>query len=133
MLSSGTLGYIGEAQEAVNRAEHGLRLLPFDQSLFYYYMFLNLAFYAKGEYEDSVRWGKMSANENGLYTANHRILIAGLAGLGRLEEAREVVAKMIEIEPEFRLRTYEQTRQPFRHEQIRARYMEHLRTAGLPE
>jgi adenylate cyclase len=133
MLSSGTLSYIGEAQEAANRAEHGLRLSPFDQSLFYYYMFLNLAYYAKGEFEDSVRWGKMSANENGLYTANHRILIAGLAGLGRLEEAREVAAKMIEIEPEFRLRTYEQTRQPFRHEQIRARYMEHLRTAGLPE
>jgi adenylate cyclase len=133
ILSSATLSYIGEGEEAVSRAEHALRLSPFDQSLFTYYMFLNLAFYAKGEYKESVKWGRMSASENGLYTANHRILIAGLAGLERLEEAREVAAKMIKIEPEFRLRTYEQTRQPFRHAQIRERYMKHLRTAGLPE
>jgi adenylate cyclase len=133
ILSSATLSYIGEAQEAVSRAEHALRLSPFDQSLFTYYMFLNLAFYAKGEYKESVKWGRMSANENGLYTANHRILIAGLVGLERLEEAREVAAKMIKIEPEFRLTTYERTRQPFRHAQISERYMKHLRAAGLPE
>jgi adenylate cyclase len=133
ILSSATLSYIGETQKAVSRAEHALRLSPFDQSLFTYYMFLNLAFYANGEYEESVRWGRMSADENGLYTANHRILIAGLAGLGRLEEAREVAAKMMKIEPEFRLSAYELTRQPFRHAQISERYMEHLRMVGLPE
>jgi len=133
VLSSATLSYIGEAQQAIGRAEHGLRLSPFDQSLFSYYMFLNLAFYANGEYWDSVKWGRMSANANGLYTANHRILIAGLAGLERLEEAREVAARMMQIEPEFRLTTYERTRQPFRHPAIRDRYMKHLRAAGLPE
>jgi adenylate cyclase len=133
ILSSATLSYIGEAEEAVSRARHALRLSPFDQSLFSFYMFLNLALYAKGEFDESVKWGRMSFNENSLYTANHRILIAGLVGLGRLEEARDVAAKMIAIEPEFRLRTYERTRQPFRDAQIRERYMEHLRTAGLPE
>lgn len=133
ILSSATLSYIGEAQQAINRAEHALQLSPFDQSLFTYYMFLNLAYYAKGEYEASVKWGQMSASENGLYTANHRILIAGLAGLGRLEEARDVAATMLRIEPEFGLRTYERTRQPFRSQHIRERYMKHLRMAGLPE
>ena len=63
-------------------------------------MFLNLAYYAKGEYEESVKWGQMSASENGLYTANHRILIAGLAGLGRLDEAREVAATLMKIRSE---------------------------------
>jgi adenylate cyclase len=133
ILSSATLSYIGEAEEAVSRARHALRLSPFDQSLFSFYMFLNLALYAKGDFEESVKWGRMSYNENNLYTANHRILIAGLVGLGRLEEARDVAGKMVAIEPEFRLKTYERTRQPFRAPQIRERYMEHLRTAGLPE
>jgi adenylate cyclase len=133
ILSSATLSYIGETQQAISRAEHGLRLSPFDQSLFTYYMFLNLAYYAHGAYEDAVKWGRMSANENGLYTANQRVLIAGLAGLGRLDEAREVAAKMTEIEPQFRLGTYEHTRQPFRHPQIKDKYMMHLRMAGLPE
>ena len=133
ILSSATMSYIGEAQQAISRAEHALRLSPFDQSLFTYYMFLNLAFYAKGEYEESAKWGRMSVSENGLYTANHRILMAGLAGLGRLDEAREVAATMLRIEPEFGLRTYERTRQPFRQQQIKERYMKHLRMAGLPE
>ncbi|WMT73070.1 adenylate/guanylate cyclase domain-containing protein [Bradyrhizobium sp. Ash2021] len=133
ILSSATLSYIGEAEEAVSRAQHALRLSPFDQSLFSFYMFLNLAFYAKGEFAESVKWGRMSFNENGLYTANHRILIAGLVGVGRLEEARDVAARMIRIEPEFRLKTYERTRQPFRDAKIRERYMQHLRAAGLPE
>jgi adenylate cyclase len=133
VLSSATLSYIGEAEQAVRRAEHGLRLSPFDQSLFSFYMFLNLAYYSKGEFQESVKWGRMSLEENALYTANHRILIAGLVGLGQLEEAREVAARMIQIEPEFRLKTYERTRQPFRQAQIKERYMQHLRSAGLPE
>jgi adenylate cyclase len=133
ILSSATLSYIGDAEQAVTRAEHGLRLSPFDQNLFSFYMFLNLAHYAKGDFQESVKWGRMSFEENGLYTANHRVLIAGLVGLGQLEEAHEVAARMIQIEPEFRLKTYERTRQPFRHAQIKERYMQHLRTAGLPE
>jgi adenylate cyclase len=133
ILSSATLSYIGEAEQAVKRAEHGLRLSPFDQNLFSFYMFLNLAYYAKGDFQQAVKWGRMSSEENALYTANHRILIAGLVGLGQLDEAREVAASLIRIEPEFRLKTYERTRQPFRHAEIKERYMQHLRTAGLPE
>jgi len=133
ILSSATLSYIGDAEEAVRRAEYGLRLSPFDQSLFTFYMFLNLAYYAKGDFQEAVKWGRMSLEENRLYTANHRILIAALAGLGQLEEAREVAAKMMEIEPQFRLKTYERTRQPFRHEPTKELYMQHLRAAGLPE
>jgi adenylate cyclase len=133
ILSSATLSYVGDADQAVMRAEHGLRLSPFDQNLFSFYMFLNLAYYAKGDFQESVKWGRMSFEENGLYTANHRVLIAGLVGQGKLEEAREIAVKMMEIEPGFRLLTYERTRQPFRHSQIKERYMQHLRMAELPE
>jgi adenylate cyclase len=133
ILSSATLSYTGETHEAISRAEHGLRLSPFDQSLFTYYMFLNLANYAHGDYEAAVKWGRMSASENRHYTANARVLVAGLVGLGRLNEARDVAAGMIQIEPEFRLSRYERTRQPFRHLPIKERYMEHLRAVGLPE
>ena len=95
-------------------------------------MFLNLAYYAKGDFREFLKVGRMSFEENALYTANHRVLIAGLVGLGQLEEAREVAGSR-SIEPEFRLRTYERTRQPFRHAEIKERYMQHLRTMQLPE
>jgi adenylate cyclase len=133
ILSSGTLSYVGRGAEAIQRAEQGLRLSPSDQSLFYYYMFLNMAHYSTGAYEEAVRWGRMSANENPTYTANHRIMTAGLVGLGRIAEAREVAANLMKLEPDFRLSVYEKTRQPFRVPEIKEKYMEHLRKAGLPD
>jgi TolB-like protein/class 3 adenylate cyclase/Tfp pilus assembly protein PilF len=133
ILSCGTLSYVGRTEEAIRRGQQGLRLSPFDQSLFYYYMFLNLAHYAHGDYAEAMKWARMSASENPTYTANHRIMIADLAALGRIEEARKVATDMMKLEPDFRISAYERTRQPFQHPQIKARYMEHLRLAGLPE
>ena len=133
LLSSATLGYIERGKDAISHAEHGLRLSPFDQSLFYYYEFLNLAHYSNGDYEEAVKWGKMSSRENPRFTANYRYLAAALAALGRIDEAREEAANLIKLEPNFRLSVYERSRQPFRRPEMGARHMEHLRRAGLPE
>jgi len=133
ILSSATLSYVGRAREAVENAERGLRLSPFDRSLYSYYMFLGLAHYAGGNYEEAVKWGRMSASENPSYTANNRILAAALAALDRTAEAHDVVTRMLQLEPHFRLVEYERTRQPFRNADLKTRYMEHLRKAGLPE
>jgi adenylate cyclase len=133
ILSSGTLSYVGQGERAIRHAEHGLWLSPFDQSLFYYYMFLGLAHYANGTYEEAVKWGRMSASENPMYTANARILSAALVALDRIDEAREVAANLMRLEPDFRLTRYLQTRQPFRDPVIKARYLEHLHKTGLPE
>jgi len=133
LLSSATLGYIGRGEQAVSHAEHGLRLSPFDQNLFYYYEFLSLAHYSNGAYEEAVKWGKMSARENPRFTANLRYLAAALAALDRLDEAREAAANLMKLEPNFRLGVYERTRQPFRQPEMSAKHMEHLRKAGLTE
>jgi len=132
ILSSGTLSYVGRGADAVRHAERGLRLSPFDRSLFHHYGFLSLAHYSDGSFEDAVKWGRMSAVENPAYTANLRTLAAALAALDRLDEARDVAAMLMRLEPDFRLELYGRTRQPFRHSRTRARYMEHLRRAGLP-
>jgi len=133
ILSSATLSYVGRGEEAVKHAEHALRLSPFDQNLFYYYMFLCLAYYTIGNYEQALKWGKMSASENPSYTANHRFLIASLAALDRLDEARQVATDLMSREPQFRLGVYERTRQPYRYPEMRESLMRHLRKAGLPE
>jgi adenylate cyclase len=133
LLSSGTLSYVGRAEQAIKHAEQGLRLSPSDGSLYYYYMFLNLAHYAHDDYEEALKWGRMSANENPTYTANHRFLIADLVALGQVDEARAVAADLMRLEPDFRISVYERTRQPFQVPEMRARLLGHLRTAGLPE
>jgi adenylate cyclase len=133
ILSSATLSYVGRGQEAVRHAEHALRLSPFDQSLFYYHMFFSLAHYATENYEEAVKWAKMSLSENWAYTATHRFLAAALAALGRLDEARDAASNLMTLEPSFRLQVYEKSRQPFAHPDIAARLLEHLRKAGLPD
>jgi adenylate cyclase len=124
---------VGRSEEAVRHAEHALRLSPIDRSLFYYYNFLLLAHYAAGNYEEAVKWGRMSENENPAYTANLRVMVAALAALGRQDEAYEVAANLIHLEPNFQIGEYARTRQPFRSLQVSTTFLEHLRNAGLPE
>jgi len=133
VLSAATLAYVGRGDEAVQHAENGLRLSPFDQSLFYYYMILNLCNYVKGDYEEAVRCGKMSASENPKFTANDRFMAAALVALGRIDEARAVGKHLLGLEPKFSLRDYERTRQPLRVAEMGGKLVERLREAGLPD
>jgi adenylate cyclase len=133
LFSSCTQSYIGRAAAAVTQAQHALRLSPSDPDLRLFYNVLGLAHFANGDYEEAARWTRMSAGENPAFTANLRFMIAAVAGLGRLDEAREAAARLMRLEPDFRLAEYLRTRMPFRDPAIRERYMSHLRAAGLPE
>jgi adenylate cyclase len=132
-LSSATMSYLGRCEEAIQFAERGLRLSPYDRSLFYSYMFLGLAHYVAGAYEEAVKWCRMSYSENRLYTANLRPLAAALAALGRVDHARQVVRDLLELEPSFSLRNYMEARQPFHDEKIREHFLSHLQLAGFPD
>lgn len=131
-LSSGTLSYVGRTAEAVRHAEHAVRLSPFDQSLYQFLMFLGMAHYANGNYEEAVKAGRRSMSERPAYTSNLRILSAALAACGRQEEAISVGKQLLALEPGFNLAEYERRLLPFRDATIRALYLDHLRKAGLP-
>ncbi|MFI5014972.1 MAG: adenylate/guanylate cyclase domain-containing protein [Hyphomicrobiales bacterium] len=124
--SAATLAYVGRSEQAIRHAERGLRLSPFDQSLFYYYMVLGLAHYANNSFEAAVKWGKMSASENPNYTANLRVLAASLSALGELDEANRVADQLMRREPQFSVSEWGATLQPFRDEAIKQRYIDDL-------
>jgi len=132
ILSSATLSYIGRSEEAIRHAEHALRLSPFDPALFSYYMFLGIAHYAHGNYDEAVKWGRMSISENPRYTSTLKLLAASLSAQGRILEARTAGEQLLSFEPGFRLATYA-ARQPFRDPHVKASYLGHLLAAGLPE
>lgn len=133
VLSSATMSYLARGEEAVRFAEHGLRLSPYDRSLYLSYFFLGLAHYSRGELEEAVKWCELSRSENPAYTANLRVLAAASAGLGLNEQAGDAAHAMLRLEASFSLKRYEATRQPFADEGIRASFLEQLRAAGLPE
>ena len=132
MWSSGTLAYLGRGDEAVARAEQASRLSPLDQARYLFNTRLALAYYAKGDLEAAVRYSLRARNENPSFSANLRFLAAALGGLGNTEQAKAVVTNLLLLEPDFRLSTYEQGLQPFTDRMLRARFLQDLRTAGVP-
>ena len=130
-LSSGVRAYLGEGREAIARAERGLRLSPVDTQSYFYLLFLALAHYVNGTFEESVIWGRKSMALNPRLCSNMRWLIASLVGLGKQSEARHVAHTMLQVQPRFRISTYAQWC-PLKPE-IRAELLEKLRVAGIPE
>ena len=127
------MSYLGRGEDAVRYAERGLRLSPYDRSLFYSYFFLGLACYGAGRYDEAVKWCRLSLSENPLYTANLRILAAAFAGVGEIDRAKEVAQAMLKLEPAFSLKTYARTRQPFGAPDVTAAFLDHLHQASFPD
>jgi len=129
--SSPTYVYIGDSDEAVRRVEQGLRLSPLDPHIFLPHAYLNLAHYARGEYDEAARWGRRSREENPHYTANLRILAAALAAAGHTDEAHGVARALMAADPAFRVQSFINAyaiRDPDRRERL----TQHLLVAGLP-
>lgn len=133
IVSSATESYLGRGGDAIRMAERGLRLSPKGYDLFFYYNFLSLAHYSAGAYREAVKWARISEIEHPLYTSNLRLLTACLVAVDRIEEAREVADRLMAVEPKFGLQAYVRARLPFRPPELRGRFINHLRQAGLPE
>jgi tetratricopeptide (TPR) repeat protein len=106
-LSSGVYSYTGQTKSAIERAEMGLRLSPVDTQSFFYLVFLALAHYVDGNYDESIIWGRKSAALNPRLCSNLRWLIGSLVAAGKMDEARHFSRAMLEVNPEFRLSTYD--------------------------
>jgi class 3 adenylate cyclase/tetratricopeptide (TPR) repeat protein len=130
-LSSPTFSYLGRPDEAVRRAEKGLRLSPFDQFAYYFRGILALAHYTNGNYSEAARFGRQVMQNRPTFLANLRILAASLGAAGELSEARSVGQSLLAAQPDFRVAAYCANyayREPARRELL----AEHLRAAGLP-
>ncbi|QDL93045.1 hypothetical protein FDP22_15385 [Paroceanicella profunda] len=132
-LSSATLCYVGRAEEAVQHAEYALRLSPHDPDLFQYYDFISLGLYFSGRYAEALSYARRSHAERANYAPNLRLLAACSGALGDVEGARRHGQALLALEPEFALADYAARRCPVRDADYRARFIAHLRLAGLPE
>jgi adenylate cyclase len=128
--SSPTFSYLGEAQMAIQRAEYSLRLSPLDPYTYWIQTALTLAHYINGTFEEAVRWGRKTMAANPRFTANLRFLIASLVAIGRVDEARAIAKRQIELEPNFSVDVY-MARYPLRDEAARQLFAERLIAAGL--
>jgi TolB-like protein/class 3 adenylate cyclase/Tfp pilus assembly protein PilF len=120
---------MGQAEEAIVWNDNAKRLNPRYPGWYNYNA--ALARLWVGRHEEALVLAKSGIAARPKSLAPRRILIATLVETGRMDEAKEEVAKYLEIRPNFRLSTFRNT--PFKHQADQDRYFDALRKAGLPD
>jgi len=131
-LSAVTYCYRGEPNEALKRLKRYNDLAPFDPYSSFYDTIYVIAYTLKGEYEQAVLIGRGVVKVNPNFSASYKPLIAALGHLGRSDEAKPYIDKLLSLEPNFTVERFGQV-YPLRNVTDSERYMEGLRLAGVPE
>jgi TolB-like protein/Flp pilus assembly protein TadD len=130
-LSAATYCYIGEPGIALQRLKRSRDLAPFHP----YWCFLEnvyvIAYLFKGDYEQAVLVGRGAVRANPHFSAGYKPLIASLGHLGRADEAKPYIAKLLSLEPQFTVEHFAKT-YPAKQAGDRRRYMRGLLMAGVP-
>lgn len=130
-LRCATRNWTGDVTGALADGERAMRISPLDPFAFFAEHMLSQAHYFGGDFAAAIEWGRRAESHTPRLTSNLRTLTAALVADDRLDEARQVAARMLAIEPGFGLVRFA-ARSPFAPE-LRATYVTRLRAAGLPE
>jgi len=131
-LHSGiTHAWRGRGADAVRCADHALSLSPLDPMIYYFNSLAGTANLVAERYDRAIELSMRSLRENRLHTPTLRNLAAALALSGRLDEARETMSQLRELEPTLKA-TLLRERYPGRDSPHAARLIDALVDAGLP-
>ncbi len=125
-----TLTFAGDAKEAVELVKKAMRLDPFYPPIID--MYLGRALYFDKRYEKAVPPLETCAARAPKFRACYMFLAPVYAELGRPEEARRVVAKLLEVAPKFTINGSVRTHLPFVTDSMQ-HYIQGLQKAGVPE
>jgi adenylate cyclase len=119
----------GLPEEAVRSYERAIRMSPVDPALHFTFAAMGMAFIELGRFDEAVVAGKKAQRQNPSFPPTDRCLASAFAHLGRDAEAREAVARVLEVDPAYTISRYRA-----RGGQSNTKlYIEGLRKAGLPE
>ncbi len=130
--SAPTYCYIGNPEGALQRLERYRELAPFDPYFSLFEYFYVIAYVFKGDYEQAVAVGRRTVENNPAFVNGYKPVIASLGHLGRVEEAKPYIDKLLAIEPNFTIERFGKV-YPFSRAIDRERYMQGLRLAGIAE
>jgi tetratricopeptide (TPR) repeat protein len=130
-LSALTRAWHGESAMAIEQAELALRLSPFDPLTNQRYMAITIAHFVAGRFEESAVAANRSVQANSRFSPPYWMRAAALAKLGRIDEAKIVAQRLLEVQPQFTIASI--TSAPFANPEILAALGDALRYVGLPE
>ena len=126
------LSIAGDPDEAIKNCEICIRYNPADPANFFRHTGIATAHFRAGQYAEATEWARKSVYRKPNYRIGHALLIASLAQLEQLIDAKEALSNYLEYFPG---ETISALRKTFRLkiESDAARFEEGLRRAGLPE
>jgi tetratricopeptide (TPR) repeat protein len=124
--------YAGEPDAALPRLDRYRDLAPFDAYLAPHETIFAVTHTFRGDYERAALAGRRVVETNPDFVAAYKPLVAALGHLGRREEAKPYVDKLLTLEPKFTVENFGEV-YPIKKASDRKRYMEGLRLAGVPE
>jgi len=127
-----TYCYVGKPSVALERLKHCSHLAPIDCCFSWSQNIHAVTYTFAGDYEKSVALSRRVTQRNPNFTNGYKPLVASLGHLGRRDEARPYVEKLLALEPGFTVERFGQV-YPIKYESDRERYMTGLRLAGVPE
>ncbi len=91
----------GRPDDAVGMLEKAIRLSPNDPNMHLFVHNLGMAHFVAGRYQEAAECAKRAIGVRREQPASWRLLAASCGHLGRLEEAREALAEMKRLAPDF--------------------------------
>jgi tetratricopeptide (TPR) repeat protein len=124
--------YRGAHEAALARIARYRELSPLDPHAFLFEMALLVPLYMTVQFARVAETGRRVLLLNPGFTSTHKILLAALGQLDRRDEAREVLARLLALEPDFSVATA-LARTPLQRPEDLTLYAEGLRRAGVRE
>jgi adenylate cyclase len=95
--------YAGQPEAAMEHLKHAMRLSPLDPTMSQLRLALAIAARCAGRYEEAVSWARKVVHEHPDLIPGLVSLATSLALAGQVEEARQVMARLLKIFPDARL------------------------------
>lgn len=129
-LSSATYCYVGEPKTALAHLDHYRELAPFDPYVCCYEFLYTIAYLFNEDYERAATVGRRAVATIPGFVNGYKPLIAALGQLGRREEAKSYLDKLLTLEPGFSVEKFAEV-YPIKKVRDRKRYLEGLHLAGV--
>jgi TolB-like protein len=123
----------GEEDLAIEHLAHAMQLSPLDPFMHVMQATTAFAHFFAGRDDDAAAWAEKAFRLNPRWMGTLRIAAASHGLAGRREEARKMMARALELDPDMRVSNLRDRVGPFQRAEDYARYVDGLRKAGLPE
>jgi TolB-like protein len=126
------LAFSGRDQEAIRHSEEAIRLSPFDPMMALFLGNIAVSHYLAGRHAESHRYASEATRVRPGFYGAHRLRCACLARMGRVAEARSLLATVRTEQPQLSL-AWIRANVPYQTPELMERFLEGMRMAGLSE